>query len=358
MAVTNVIGAGVHPDSLAIHNRFVNPDFEIWQRGTSFVSPTTSTFTADQMVYSKAGSMVHNIDRSTAVPPASSGHNSLHSILLTVTTADTSLAASDESFIGQNVEGYNFRDLAQQHFTLSFWVRATKTGIHCVAFRNDGLGGDPDRSYIAEYTIDAANTWEYKTITVPPSPSDGSWDYETLRGIRVTWCLACGTDFQTTADAWQTGNFLGTSNQVNTTDAINNEFRLGQIQLEAGKSATPFRTRSFAQEVALCQRYYEKSYDLDVDPGTVTNIGRELFRTVVTGTGFYTVKFVTSKRVAPSITIYNPNDGAVGTWRNSSASSDLSTTAGIVGMNRTSITITSSTAGHLMLGQWVANAEL
>ena len=186
-----------------------------------------------------------------------------------ITTADTSIAAGDLTATGYRIEGYDYAQLAGGNATLSFWVKGTKTGIHCVAFQNSA----GNRSYVAEYTINTTATWEKKTITVPLTETGGTWDYTNGIGLAIVWTLASGTTFQTTKDTWQTGNYVATSNQVNACDNVANDFRITQVQLEKGDTATPFEYRHFEEEIALCQRYYEKSYNIDVAPGTTTVTG-------------------------------------------------------------------------------------
>jgi hypothetical protein len=141
-----------------------------------------------------------------------------------------------------------------QKITLSFWVWSNLAGIYCVSFRNTGN----DRSYVAEYTINAANTWEKKTITLTMQDGlSGTWNFVEGSGLNVAFCQACGTAYQTTPGAWQSGNFLATANQVNFLSAPRNLF-LVDVQLELGPVATPFECRPFGDELALCQRYYEK----------------------------------------------------------------------------------------------------
>ena len=119
------------------------------------------------------------ITQSTDVPANSGFSNSLR---VSVSTADTSIAAGDYAVLDQVIEGYNVVDLVGVPFTLSFWVKSSKTGIHC--FKLGNINGD--RSYIAEYTISAANTWEKKIITISVGiPADGTWNYTNGAGLSV-----------------------------------------------------------------------------------------------------------------------------------------------------------------------------
>lgn len=233
-----------------MRNKAINGKMGIAQRGTSFSAIASGSYSLDRWVYGASGDAVLTISQQTDAP---SSNEFLSSLRATVTTNDTTLAAGDHAGIIQRIEGYNARDLIGKTFTLSFWVRSSKTGIHCVAFRNGGA----DRSYVAEYTISAANTWEFKTITVSGGLiTAGTWDWTTGIGLDVRWALAAGSGLQTTAGAWQTGSFIATANQVNCLDAVDNIFAITGVQLEVGEKATPFEHRPYGTELALCQRYY------------------------------------------------------------------------------------------------------
>jgi hypothetical protein len=230
-------------------NKIINGAMEISQRGTSFASVASGTYVLDRYFWGQVGSMGVTISQSTDVP----NNTFQNSFKVDVTTADTSIAAGDVAQIQHIIEGYNVRDLIGQTFTLSFWVKSPKTGIHCASFRND----TPDRSYILEYTVSSANTWEYKTLTVPGGLiTAGTWNWTNGRGLRVSFALAVGSTFQNTPGSWQTGNFTATSSQVNVMDNTANDFFLTGIQLEVGSVATPFERRIYGQELFLCQRYY------------------------------------------------------------------------------------------------------
>jgi hypothetical protein len=235
-------------------NAIINGDFNIWQRATSFVSAADGTYSADRWVYGKSGSSaVHDLSRSTDVPTvAQSGRLFNYSLLVDCQTADGAVAAGDLVRLIQRIEGFNFLPLAQKTITLSFWVKATKIGIYCVSFANSGS----DKTYIAEYTINTTDTWEYKTITITASPSAGTWNYTTGIGLEVEFILMAGSTFQNTANTWAASG-LATSNQVNACDSTSNNFRLCGVQLEQGAIATPFEYRQYQQELSLCQRYYE-----------------------------------------------------------------------------------------------------
>lgn len=241
---------GLNGSQLAgMRNKIINGKMEIAQRGTSFPAIAASYSLDRWCGFNSGTSAVLTASQQTDVPSGAEFQNSLR---YAVTTADATIAAGDVYGIRQIIEGYNVRDLLGRTFTLSFWVRSSKTGIHCVAFKND-----VDRSYIAEYTINAANTWEQKSITVTGGLiTAGTWNWTNGKGLVVGWALASGSTFQTTANTWQTGNFVATANQVNCLDTIGNIFAITGVQLEVGSVATPFEHRPYGTELALCQRYY------------------------------------------------------------------------------------------------------
>ena len=234
-----------------LRNKIINGNMTICQRATSTIGVTGSTtqFIVDRFrTGGQSTTGVVTTSQSSDVPSGLYGFSSR----VTVTTADTSIASTEVFAIVQPIEGYNIRDLFGTTFTLSFWVRSSKTGIHCVAFTNSGA----DRSYVVEYTIIAANTWEYKTITVSGGlTTAGTWDLANGSGVTLRFTLMAGSSFQTTAGTWNTGNFIGTSNQVNCLDTIGNIFAITNVQLEVGPVATPFEQRPYGMELALCQRY-------------------------------------------------------------------------------------------------------
>jgi hypothetical protein len=240
-------------------NYIINGSMAFAQRGISFAAIANNTYFLDRYIYSKVGTTVHTASRDADIPSvAEAGRLFENSLRLNLTTPDTSIATGDRVDIQHRLEGYNFANVAQKPFALSFWVKATLPGIYCVGLRNSGT----DRSFVGEYAIDAANTWEKKIILVPASPSSGTWNYTNGVGLFISFTLAAGTDLQGTPNTWQTGNYIATSNQVNGVNTGATDFRITGIMLNEGTTAAPFQLagRDFAGELALCQRYYQRGF--------------------------------------------------------------------------------------------------
>ena len=285
-----------------MRNRIINGGMDIAQRGTSFAAIANLNYSLDRWRWAQDGAMVCTVSQSTDVP----NNTFQSSYKADVTTVDSSIAAGDFALVSQAIEGYNVRDLIGTTFTLSFWVKSPKTGTHCVSLRNTGI---PDRSFVKEYTIISANSWEYKTLTVTGGLiTAGTWNWTNGLGLDITFTLACGSTFHTTADAWQTGNFLATANQVNVMDNTANDFFITGVQLEPGAVATPFERRLYGLELLLAQRYYFK---IAGTPATrVTNFSTGA------STIFADYQLPVTMRSAPTVTATGDiNDGAsFSTW--------------------------------------------
>lgn len=362
-------GAGAALALNGFKNKIIGGDFHTnpWQLGISFAAVNNGVYTADRWIYGKVGAAVHTISKAADSPSAvQAGIYSGFCLGLAVTTAQTTFAAGDNFTIGQKIEGINsasfgFGQAGSRFITKSFWVKAAKTGIHCVSFKNSAL----TRSYVAEYTITAANTWELKKITVPVDTS-GTWLYDTGTGLTATFALAAGTTFQTTANTWQTGNFLTTANQVNELDTIGNNFKINLVQIEPGSIFTAFESQAASSVRAFCKRYYRKSYDANTDPGTATNNGAVSARRTITGEAatIFIETFEENMRATPSVVWYNPSTGASGSIYNATTAGTITVT----GENANSPTSTrkigapthasGATAGDIIIGHYTASAEL
>lgn len=249
-----------------------NTSFSIWQEGISRTDAASSVVQMDGWSYYRVGAARCTVSQSSTVPTvAQAGAYIPYSLLTTVTTADAAIAASDYVYIGQRIEGLYALPIVQRQFTLSFWVRSAVAGTYCVAFRNGGF----DRSFVAEYTISSANTWEYKTITVDASPTAGTWSYtaDTI-GFDIVWALMAGTDTQAgAAGTWTTGNYTTTNNQVNAVETVGNTFYLAAPKITPGPTASRWLCLPFQAELARCQRYLESSWPIGTNIGTAFTAG-------------------------------------------------------------------------------------
>lgn len=305
-------------------NVIINGSMRQAQRGTSFAAAANGTYTLDRWVYAKVGAAVHTITQDTDVPTvAQAGHYIPYSLKLALTTADTAIAAGDYCFFGQRIEGYNFQRIAQRSFTISFWIKATVAGIYSLSAQSGGF----DRSYISNFTINAANTWEYKTVTVPASPSAGTWYYTNLIGLSVSIILATGSTFHTTAGAWQTGNFFGTASNINGVDTGATNFWITAFQVEPGSVATEFEMPDILTEVEQCKRYYWKTFPYATAPAQNAGVsGVFEYRATSSGAVQWTtmIPFPVPMRALPGNVTYNPS-AANALWRNQTLGADSGT---------------------------------
>lgn len=270
-------------EELPRKNVIINGSMNIWQRGTIFAIPAGSNaYTADRWNYGQNVTPAEvTISRDTDIPTAAELERGVnYSLKIDCTTADTNIAAGDVVKIEYLPEGYDFKRFVGKVATLSFWVKSNKTGVYGVSFKNSGS----DRSYVETITINSANTWEKKTVTLTFNYSGGTWNYTNGKGLTISIVLMCGANRHTTSGSWQNGNYDTTSDQVNFMDSTKNVFWLTGVQLELGSEATEFEYRTISEELSLCERYYE-------------------IQTVQTENGVKWVSFRTQKRTAPIVTV-------------------------------------------------------
>lgn len=285
---TNTLNGG---QLAGMRNKIINGKMDIAQRGTSFsVAASGTAYTVDRWKVYNGSTAALTVTQQADAPSDNQFQNSLR---VAVTTADTSLAAGEVVAVEQSLEGYNARDLLGRTFAASFRVRSSKTGVHCVAFRS----GATDRAYVVEFTVNSANTWESKTVLVQGGlPSTGTWTWANGVGVIVSWALGSGSTFHTTANAWQSGNFLATANQVNCLDTIGNIFAITGVQIEVGDKATPFEHRPIGTELALCQRYFHALGGATGNLWAVAGVSG-------TTSSYAITQFPTTMRAAPGLVV-------------------------------------------------------
>ena len=285
------------------HNVIINGDFRIAQRQVSFVSVASGVYLLDMWVqyHNSAASLTFTQD--TDVPTlAQSGHNSEFSLKMDTVVADAAVAAAAFGYITYIVEGYDFAPIEGGYATLGFWIKSTKTGVMCVSFQNAAV----DRTYISEVTINASDTWEFKTITVNFN-SGGTFLYTNGVGLYINFGFHLGSDQYSTADTWVSNGLTATPNQENLIDNAANNVLLSQVQLVKGKVVYPYVAKPFAQAFAMCQRYYEHSYDYGVYPGAADTNGEisNLYLAAATLDVDLPVRFKASKRALPTVVAYD-----------------------------------------------------
>jgi hypothetical protein len=234
------------------------------------------------------------------------------SVVCTVTTADASIGATQRYFIEQKIEGYNVADFGfgaagASTVTLSFWVRSSLTGT----FGGVVYGG---QNYPFSYTINAANTWEQKTVTIAGSTS-GTWNTTTSTGLYINFSLGTGSTYKGTANAWTNSTILSVTGAVDLISTSGATFYLTGVQLEVGTVATPFERQIFSNQLAQCQRYYGKTFLSGTAPAQNAGVTASLFACSYTVNQPIAVnwKYPATMRAAPTITTYSP-DNASANW--------------------------------------------
>ena len=247
----------------AFKNLLIGGDFTTnpWQRGTTFNSAASGVYTADRWLpsFTTVGSGVFNIASAADAPTVSqAGMYATQSLKVTVGTAATGTGAGTFFNVQQRIEDYNmvqlgFGQSGAQSVAVSFWVKSSVNGTYSVALGNTA----GNRSYPVNFTINSANTWEKKTITIA-GDTTGTWVTapSAAAGLYLYIVLHTGSTYQGTNATWVAGALFGSSSNTNTfITTLNATFQLALVQLEAGSTATAFE--SLPEDVVLgrCRRY-------------------------------------------------------------------------------------------------------
>ena len=274
-------------------NRIINGDMRLDQRNAgASVTPADGAYTLDRWQYGATQASKVTLQQSTTAPAGFS-----NSLLITSSSA-YSVSSGDLFRITQNIEGFNFADLSfgsasAKTVTLSFWVRSSLTG----SFGGSLLNSARDRSYPFSYSISAANTWEYKTVTIA-GDTTGTWVGSTNgTGVRLNFSLGAGSSNSGTAGVWGSGGFVSPSGQTSVVGTNGATFYITGVQLEAGTVATPFERRSYGQELALCQRYF---YQIQGNTTSNTVLGNGFSNNA--NDLFAYMKFPVTMRSSPTVT--------------------------------------------------------
>lgn len=341
-------------------NRIINGAMVIDQRnaGASVTVNGASVYTVDrwQAVDSTDGAFSAQQDSSA---PA----GFVNSLKITTTTADATLTTTQSAIFRQSIEGTNTADLAwgtasAKTVTLSFWVRSSLTGTFGGAVRNS----DASRSYPFTYTISLADTWEQKSVVIEGDTS-GTWLTTTGVGVQISFGLGVGPDRSGTAGAWAGANVLAPTGAVSVIGTLNATWYITGVQLEKGSTATSFDYRPYGTELALCQRYFEKSYDQTTVPGAAVVPGICLFP-INSVNCMATFPFAVEKRATPSISVWDAagTANAITTYNGSATQANGAAQGApvqTVGTRNVTLRNSNTVSGAITGGyQWTASIEL
>ena len=306
MAVSTIDPNGLNIGQIGgTRNKIINGGMVIDQRNAGAATANTiSGYTVDRwsVFQSVTGKLVAQQNAGAVTPPA----GFINYLGITSQSA-YSVLSSDYYLIDQRIEGFNAADLGwgtanAQSITLSFWVRSSLTGTFGASIRN----ASENRSYPFTYTISAANTWEHKTVTIAGDTS-GTWGTGNGIGIELLIGLGVGSTISGTAGAWAGANYLGATGATSVVGTNGATFYITGVQLEASDTATPFEHRSYGQELALCQRYYQN----------MTSAVRMYGYNIASGESIVPMNFPVYMRAIPTVTAnFTGASGAVGSVEN------------------------------------------
>jgi hypothetical protein len=233
-------------------NILINSAMQVAQRGTSETGVTTSQYAnACDRFKVNGNNGTWTISQDTDAPD---GFSNSFKMLLTATEtiSSSSYWTVEQQIEGQNLQGLAYGTSSAKTVTVSFYVKSNITGTYCLNLYQD----DGSKNFPKTYTIDSANTWEYKTISFVGDTST-ALDNDNASSLRTEFFVVAGSDYTSGSAgsrvAYTDATFAaGHSAQI---DAVNDYWQLTGVQLEIGEQATPFEHRSYAEELTLCQRY-------------------------------------------------------------------------------------------------------
>jgi hypothetical protein len=300
-STASINGLTPQASNMQPHNLIINGAMNVAQRGTSAVTATTTAayLTVDRFKTdidgSDGGDFSHA--QSTDVP---SGQGFQYSSKFTTVTQ-----ASQPTSEGNRHQLYSLLE-EQDAFhlewgtsnaktcTLSFWVKGSVTGTYGFIFGHYGSGGT--YFYYTNYTINSANTWEKKTITVAGPTSGGNNSGGNNFGLRVEWILGVGSDAETgTLNEWTTSSTMRTAaNTVYLPENSGATLYLTGVQLEAGSTASPFAHENYGDTLRKCQRYFQR-----IQPDNAYQMLASGFSTSTTNAALFLS--YTDKRTVPAV---------------------------------------------------------
>jgi hypothetical protein len=352
-------GTGTTTGYYGFKNRIINGAMQISQRnGTSTVTPSTNgTYTVDrwQVGFSSYAASKFNIAQnlnSVTLPVGFSNYVGIQ-VASTATPGST-----DNAYFAQPIEANNMGDLAwgtanAKTVTLSFQVYVSVTGTYSGSI----FGYSSGRSYPFSFTVSSANTWTPISITIAGDTS-GTWAISNSGFAYVLFNLGSGSSNLGTAGSWSATQYYGATGSIQLISNASATFYITGVQLEVGSTATSFDYRPYGTELALCQRYYEKTLNQGTTSSTGQTGGALIAIAATTSSMAAQWTFKVTKRASPTLTLSSFN-GTAGSWANGSNTDFAVTQPWNIGDNGFArLDSTSMTAGAYYWGFAVASAEL
>jgi hypothetical protein len=282
------LGAG---DASLMKNRIINGAMVIDQRnnGAAINPVANNQFITDRFLFQSSQASKFNAGQNlgSVTPPAG-----FTNYLGFSSTSAYSITSTDYFMVMQNIEGFNFADLAwgtanAKTVTLSFQVYSSLTGTFGGTIRT---GISTQQYYPFTYSVSAANTWTQISVTIA-GPTSGNMNTTNGVAIAVIFGLGVGSAKSGTAGSWGTTEALSATGAVSVVGTNGATWYVTGVQLEVGSIATGYEYRQYGQELALCQRYFE------------TGNYRQYGATNSVGYIGGTVSFKNTKRTSPTISV-------------------------------------------------------
>jgi hypothetical protein len=303
-------------------NYVINGAFDFWQRGTSVSTGSATTYTSDRWRAGRSSNVSGvTVSRQASTVP----DNFKYSAKI---QRDSGNTATNAIRVTHNFENAGI-ELAGKKATLSFYLRVG------AEFSNSSMSISVTTSSVAPESVIYSSGGGFNSGNADLFSSSTSIS-PTETYVRYSYTV----DVPTTANAMQ----IVFAYSPTGTAGSNDSFYLAGVQLEEGTIATPFRRNqaSIQAELAACQRYYEKSYDIETTPGTVTEVGahRHSGSGNATGRHYVPIRFKVEKRTnSYEVNTYNP------TATNASWITQNSAQAGLA---RTPLVENKSTSGMVL----------
>ena len=353
--------------SLGRRNVLYNGAMAIAQRSTSVtgVGNGTAYHTCDRwQILNGLTSAQFTVEQSSDAPTGFA-----NSFKMTCTTAEATIDTSEYFFFRQRLEGYDLQGFKKgtssaESMSVSFWIKSNKTGDIQVTFREEYN----DRQIGQAVSISAANTWEYKTVVVS-GDTTGTIPNSSNADFSLEFWVDAGSTYSSGSvpTSWEAysgnTNNRGAGATLNISDATSNFIAITGVQLEVGDTASSYEHRSFGEELSLCQRYYEHTYDYGTAQGASATVGMMRFHgsTNAGGDMIFPVSFKQVKRATPTMKGYM-TDGTADQWYRTRNGVNAAQSVSFYYTGTNGVCIGSSVGGAWVAanfyGHWYADAEL